>query len=79
MLAVFKRSCVMRGRIIIVNKAKCSLLKFFKFFVARLATKMPDQRTSKYILKKKHQVGVINQRQCISYMLYCWTCICSYK
>ena len=35
----------MRGCIIIVNIAKCSLLNFVKFVGARLATKMPDQRT----------------------------------
>ena len=28
-----------------INKARCSLLNFFKFFGARLGTKMPDQRT----------------------------------
>ena len=35
----------MRRYIIIVNKSKCSLLNFIKFVGARLATKMPDQRT----------------------------------
>ena len=28
-----------------VNKAKCSLLNFFKFFGATLGAKMPDQMT----------------------------------